>query len=299
MTSLKNTLDSREYLYDKETLGAYDLESIFKTQQNKLNSDKNTPKVASKTTPIYNQSCRKNSIDCTTVMKTECNEIDYTHVNSQRLSEKLSEALVERYMPFIKSIASNVIKTMTVPGEIEFEDLISYGVEGLLKAQVAFKKKNKSQFQTYAYYRIKGHMIDAVRNEWHARLPEGSGSFYHEFDEEYLELSHRSAKTDTEKKERTSFSYTNVPCWAGGPNKLFARSKTAENLERTQIDENNKDIWKEIDNLDEKENNIMRLLYIHGYKQLEIAEYLNLSKSKVCRIHMDVLKKLRERLAVS
>ena len=41
---------------------------------------------------------------------------------------------------------------------------------------------------------------------------------------------------------------------------------------------------------------MIELFYIHGLKQVEIAEHLKLSKSRICRIHMNVLEKLKKRL---
>ena len=66
------------------------------------------------------------------------------------------------------------------------------------------------------------------------------------------------------------------------------------------VEETNKEIGsvltEEIDELKEDEKRIVQLFYVEGLKQKEIADHMKYSKSKVCRIHMKVLDKLKRRL---
>ena len=70
-------------------------------------------------------------------------------------------ALAEQYMPYVRSIAGKIKKT--VAKEIEFEDLVEYGVIGLLEAADRFDAKHGVQFMTFAYYRIRGAIYDGLR----------------------------------------------------------------------------------------------------------------------------------------
>ena len=86
--------------------------------------------------------------------------------------KEISEEFINENISIIKSIASKLIYAGKVPPCIEFEDLVSWGVEGLIKAKSSFNTNLKTKFQTYAYYRIKGEIMDSIRNEWSYRMPQ-------------------------------------------------------------------------------------------------------------------------------
>src|SRR5512135_235016 len=50
-----------------------------------------------------------------------------------------------------------------LPREIEFDDLVSYGTQGLLEAAERFDGKHGASFTTYAYYRVRGAIFDGLR----------------------------------------------------------------------------------------------------------------------------------------
>src|SRR5262245_39900363 len=72
------------------------------------------------------------------------------------------EPLVEEHLPFVRSIAAKLKEQL--PREIEFDDLVSYGLRGLLEAAKRFDRDHGTAFRTYAYYRIKGAMFDGLRS---------------------------------------------------------------------------------------------------------------------------------------
>ena len=102
-----------------------------------------------------------------------------TNIDINKLQQKdirsnrdISDTFIEEHMPLIKNIASKIMQAGKVPSCIDYEDLLSWGVEGLLKAKKGFKKNLKTKFQTYAYYRIRGEILDSIRNEWNSRIPQ-------------------------------------------------------------------------------------------------------------------------------
>ena len=68
------------------------------------------------------------------------------------------------------------------------------------------------------------------------------------------------------------------------------------NPEIEKVDQTYDDLWNEINTLDDIEIQLVKLFYVNGMKQKEIAKHLDLSQSKVCRVHLKVLKKLKHRL---
>src|SRR5512146_538672 len=63
-------------------------------------------------------------------------------------------AICEQFTPYVRSIAGKVKKT--VAKEIEFDDLVEYGMIGLLEAADRYDPSHGANFMTFAYYRIRG-----------------------------------------------------------------------------------------------------------------------------------------------
>jgi len=211
-----------------------------------------------------------------------------------------SEDFIKENMPLIKNIASKIMQAGKVPSCIEYEDLLSWGVEGLLKAKKGFKKNLKTKFQTYAYYRIRGEILDSIRNEWSSKVPQEYRDRKQKLQEtlsEFIEdVMHESTKSPKEKVNKAIESATFVHYVSSEMKHGVSESKGTKDPEIEVIDENYDYLWKEIYNLEHPDKDVIELFYIHGLKQVEIAEHLKISKSRICRIHMNVLEKLKKRL---
>lgn len=73
----------------------------------------------------------------------------------------LRNAIITEAMPLVKSIIGK-IKRPDNP-LTQYEDIESAALMGLLQALDSYRKDKKIQFNTYAYYRIKGNVIDYLR----------------------------------------------------------------------------------------------------------------------------------------
>src|SRR3989338_9529578 len=72
-------------------------------------------------------------------------------------------ATVEAYMPLVHSIAS-MVSGKGLPPNIEYDDLVSDGTVGLMKAWDNFDPYRGVKFETYASYRIRGEILDGLKN---------------------------------------------------------------------------------------------------------------------------------------
>jgi RNA polymerase sigma factor for flagellar operon FliA len=70
---------------------------------------------------------------------------------------------VEAYMPLVHSIAS-MVSGKGLPPNIEYDDLVSDGTIGLMKAWENFDPKRGVKFETYSSYRIRGEILDGLKN---------------------------------------------------------------------------------------------------------------------------------------
>ena len=63
-------------------------------------------------------------------------------------------------MPFVETIARRISRD--IRGKIEHEELIAWGVTGLLEAIDRFQEGHNATLKTFAYYRIRGAMLDNI-----------------------------------------------------------------------------------------------------------------------------------------
>src|SRR3989339_1513326 len=80
----------------------------------------------------------------------------------KKVTKKLPKA-IEAYMPLVHAIAS-MVSGKGLPPNIEYDDLVSDGTVGLMKAWERFDPNRGVKFETYASYRIRGEILDGLRN---------------------------------------------------------------------------------------------------------------------------------------
>ena len=214
-----------------------------------------------------------------------------------------SDEFYKEHMPMVEYISSSILGMGKVPPCIEFNDLISWGVEGLIKAIKNFKGDKGAQFKTYAYYRIRGEILDKIRAEWQHRNPGDYDEYRKRIRDRVAEVALGHLETADQDgcsvQESVSTLIENsgvVFMISSEDHELESDKKGTQNPEVELIDQSPGVLWEEIKNLSAEEQEIVDLFYVKGLKQVEIADRLNYSKSKICRLHMQVLTKLRNRL---
>ena len=75
--------------------------------------------------------------------------------------QRIRNYFIEKYAPLVKYVAGRV--AINVPNSVEFNDLVSYGVLGLIDAIDKFDPKREIKFKTYAVTRIRGSIFDELR----------------------------------------------------------------------------------------------------------------------------------------
>ena len=80
-------------------------------------------------------------------------------------SDAAREQLIVGYSPLVKYVAGRV--AIGLPPNVEFDDLVSYGIFGLIDAIDKFDPERGIKFETYAIARIRGAIMDGLRNnDW-------------------------------------------------------------------------------------------------------------------------------------
>ena len=212
----------------------------------------------------------------------------------------MPEEVLNEHYSMIEAIASTVIAKQKLPLGTEFTDLVNWGVEGLHKAYNGYKENKGTQFKSYAFLRIRGEILDSLRKEWKYRFPQ-------QYKDERQKAQDRIAdivENMLEAQEKPGNGDLNIPLIDVISNASISPLVSIDNagdiMDSHKQDEHTKDmielLKEELETIDDDEKTFIKLFYIHGYSQKEVASKMKYSPSKMCRIHMKILEKLRRRL---
>jgi RNA polymerase sigma factor FliA len=212
----------------------------------------------------------------------------------------IPEEVVKENMSMVEVQAANIAGRSNLPVGIDFDDLVSWGIEGLIKAYKNFDSKKGTNFKTYAYYRIRGEMYDKIRKEWHYRNPNDYNEFRKKIRERIAAAAEQALETDknpTKAYADTLVNHSAMVCLLSLDTIGDVQSNQFSSEKETDVEQHQENILlEEINKLDPDERNIIELFYIQEKKQKDIASTLNCSRSKICRIHMRALEKLRNKI---
>jgi len=216
-------------------------------------------------------------------------------------------AVCEQYMPYVRSIAGKVKKG--VAKEIEFEDLVEYGMIGLLEAADRFDPEQGANFMTFAYYRIRGAIYDGLRGMgWMSRSEYAKARFEERANEYLAEVA--SAEEAGEEAPANPFEMA-VQDLAAAVQGLAAVYLTSlDGTEGLQIEDDRSMgaedalgldqarglVREAITKLNEQERTLLELYYYKEMNLKQVGEQLGLSKSWTCRLHARVVEKLHRML---
>ncbi|ECW8961128.1 RNA polymerase sigma factor FliA [Campylobacter jejuni] len=219
-----------------------------------------------------------------------------------QMLKKEQDELVLSYMPALRAMAFRLKERL--PSSIDVNDLISIGVEEMIKLSRRYDKEQNNNFWGFARKRVNGSMLDYLRSldvmsRNNRKIIKDIDAIMDEYflenecepDDKYLA---KKLDLDVEKiKEvRTAhaISYT-LPI--DEQIELYNEDNTLEKIEKEELLEK---IHEVLDDLKERDQLIIQLYYYEELSLKEISEILQISESRISQIHKKLLKKLRERL---
>src|SRR5262245_14642855 len=217
------------------------------------------------------------------------------------------DRLVEQHLSLVQAIAGKLKRTLG--RSIDFEDLVGYGSKGLVEAAARFDARQGASFTTFAYYRIRGAMLDGLRTMgWYSRADYARYRAEERANDYLQSAADREAAVREAGVPRPDAGKTleGIAEILGGVATVHITSLEAaatvadERLPPPDADlERMRDaarVRAAIGGLPEKERRLMELYYF-GEKNLEEAgAELGLSKSWACRLHARAVGLLREAL---
>ncbi|MCQ2754760.1 MAG: FliA/WhiG family RNA polymerase sigma factor [bacterium] len=229
-------------------------------------------------------------------------------------NKSLRDGLILQYIYLTRYVVGRV--KVALPPTFSYEDLSSYGIEGLIDAVEKYTPKMGARFETYALVRIRGNIIDKVRSQ--DFLPRSVRRKIRDVKEAQEELKRQFGRSATnteianylgiekEKVEQILADDTSVTSiyekkGAGdGDIEIIDTIEDSTHLDpHSQLEE--KDVKKELEDalkrLPERERTIMVLYYHENMTLKEIGEAINVSESRVSQLHAQAIMKLKNLLS--
>ena len=237
--------------------------------------------------------------------------VDYKETRDPLLRNKL----IERYYPLVRYIGERLLSTL--PRSIELDDLTSAGFFGLMDAIDGFDLTRGIKFKTYCTTRVRGSILDELRSQdWVPRLVRLKAN---KISRAWKTLEARFGRepTEVEMAELLEISVEEFKAMSDEANPVtmyslsdkFDDSQADGGMEKSDVIAdrrtespleclNRRDALEVLTrNLAQKEKRIIILYYYEGLTMKEIGRILDLTESRVCQIHSNVISRLKERIA--
>jgi RNA polymerase sigma factor for flagellar operon FliA len=225
------------------------------------------------------------------------------------------DQLAKHYAPLVKRIAYHLMAKL--PASVQVEDIIQNGMLGLLDAMSRYEEGLGAQFETYAVQRIRGAMLDGLReNDW---LPRSLRRDMRRIETAIHTLEQQKGRQPTEGELAESLGmplgeYQKMLQEARGYQLVYFEDFTDgdddDYLDRHSVgtedldplarllDKNMRDVLvRAIGDLPDREKTVMGLYYEEDLNLREIGEILGVSESRVCQLHSQAIARLRSRIA--
>jgi RNA polymerase sigma factor for flagellar operon FliA len=232
--------------------------------------------------------------------------------------QKLRDRLILTYAPLVKYVAGRLGSGL--PAHVDDDDLVSYGLLGLIGAIERYDPDRDVKFETYAIARIKGAIIDELRSlDW---VPRSVRSRAREIERAIAELEAKLGRAPSDEEisakvgittgeledslteiSRTSIAALDELWTVSGAGDQVALIDTIEDtsgpsptvaLDETEMREA---IADAIARLPEREKLVVTLYYYEELTLREIGEVLGVTESRVSQLHTKAILRLKARLA--
>ena len=228
-------------------------------------------------------------------------------------TQEMREQIIIEYAPLVKIVAGRL--SMYLGGNVEYEDLVSYGVFGLIDAIDKFDTNKDVKFETYASLRIRGSILDQIRKmDW---IPRTVRQRQRKIDEAIKSLEARTGKTPTDEMlaEELGVSGEELLSWqsqlkvtnvvslnefveSGNETVMDAKgnfrfAQPEEVIAETELKRMLKDAMQL---LTEKEQKVILLYYYEDLTLKEISRVLEVSESRISQLHTKALQKMKKKM---
>ncbi len=233
---------------------------------------------------------------------------------ADRSNKVIRDKLIVQYIYLTRYVVGRI--KVNIPQTFSYEDVVSYGVEGLIDAIERYAPNKGAKFETYALVRIKGSIIDKVRSQdFLPRSVRRKIKQIHAVTEKLRQQLGRTPTTaeiaeffdtEPEKIEKILAQDVNI-------SSIYDKKGTAEDSveiidsiadekhqtpdELMEKKDSKNELEQALKRLPEREKMLLVLYYQQNMTLKEIGEIINVSESRVCQLHSQAIMKLRNILS--
>ena len=228
-------------------------------------------------------------------------------------SPEIREQIILEYAPLVKIVAGRL--SMYLGYNVEYDDLVGYGIFGLIDAIDKFNAQKDVKFETYASLRIRGSILDQIRKmDW---IPRTVRQKQKKLDEAIKRIEMKTGKnvTDEELAAEVGITDDELLIWQsqlkitnvvslnefveqGSEPIMDAKGNSHFIQPEDKIEENElKEVLKDtLETLTEKERKVIEFYYYEELTLKEISKILGVSESRISQLHTKALAKMRKRM---
>lgn len=224
------------------------------------------------------------------------------------------EALILEYSHLIKFIAGRL--NIYFGSNVEYDDLVGFGVFGLIDAIDKYDMNKGVKFETYASLRIRGSIIDSIREmDW---VPRSLRQKNKELEKAYWEVENELGHSATDREIADKLGITlddfykllsdvNVTSMVSLEDFLEQNYEMGVDIPNTnredrpemqlELSEMREILGDAINKLPEKEKTVLSLYYYEELTLKEISAIMKVSESRISQLHTKAIMRLRGKLA--
>lgn len=236
-----------------------------------------------------------------------------------RLTLEEQQELVVQYTPLVKRVARTL--PLEIPGVLEFEDAVGYGMCGLVEAVRRYDPVKGTNFHAYAVRRIRGSMIDAFRRMDRLSRTMRQKTRDVQRAQAELQLALGRSPNDEETAHHLGLSLSDFRDAAsygrwvtisldrmlstdedGDTTPSPAMAAADETVDVTGHFEEREllqALARSVSDLPERERTVVSLYYVEQMTMKEIAGILSVSETRVSQLHAQAVRRLRNSLIAS
>ncbi len=260
-------------------------------------------------TPGPARNTRKNSQPAEDIVETEEEEAEEDIFSEANLTK-----VIKDYMPLVRHAVNRISVGSANGGILQYEDMVSCGVQGLIEAFYAFDPNKGAKFSTYALPRIRGSILDALRathplprslQKFGSDLEKATAALHVTLNRaptrnelaEYMGVQPRDFMASLRTSNVRVVSLQGLSESAGsGDEKLWEMADDDPNIDPEDVAEETMVrglLAEAVELLPEREKMIVRLYYMKSQSLKSIGAALGISESRASQLRHRAIRRLR------
>lgn len=232
-----------------------------------------------------------------------------------RSTEEELTRIVTEYMPLVRHAVNRIVAGSSHSSILQYEDMVSCGIQGLLEAHRTYDNTRGAKFSTYALPRIRGSILDALRaaHPLPRSLQKASSDIERAVSSLYTDLGRTPTKAEIAERmglplqelltvaQATSIRVLSLESLAdmtvnGATEKLTEMADDDPGIDPHSVAQGQilrGQLMEAIEDLPERERQIIRLYYIESQSLKSIGRSMAISESRASQLRHRAIRRLR------